>query len=172
MIVSIKSDNLERLTRVLRELQAECIAVPPFEKEFLERGFAVHFRCQHPEAQGSRMDVMSVLRGVDPFDELWTRRTTVELEAGLAIELLAMPDLVKAKKTQHDKDWPMIRRLVEAHYLQNQERPNSQQTLFWLRECRTESILMELAQRFPAELQNVASASLCLRMRLPEIVPS
>jgi len=26
----------------------------------------------------------------------------------------AIEDLVKAKKTQRDKDWPMIRRLIEA----------------------------------------------------------
>ena len=40
-----------------------------------------------------RVDVMSVLRGVDPFPELWARRTTVELGPGEAYDLLALPDL-------------------------------------------------------------------------------
>ena len=31
-------------------LEAECIAVPPFELEYLLRGHAVHFRSHHPEA--------------------------------------------------------------------------------------------------------------------------
>ena len=29
---------------------------------------------------------------------------------GVPVAALALPDLVKAKKTQRDKDWPMIRR--------------------------------------------------------------
>lgn len=31
-------------------------------------------------------------------------------------DALSLPDLVMAKKTQRDKDWPMIRRLLEANY--------------------------------------------------------
>ncbi len=50
--------NLARLRRALDDLRAEVIAVPPFKSEFLERGHAVHFRCQHPEASGMRVDVM------------------------------------------------------------------------------------------------------------------
>jgi len=33
---------------------------------------------------------------------------------GSIYEILGIEDLVKAKKTQRDKDWPMIRRLVDA----------------------------------------------------------
>ncbi len=33
----------------------------------LLRGHAVHFRCQHPEVSNLRLDVMSVMRGLDPF---------------------------------------------------------------------------------------------------------
>ncbi len=42
--------NLQRLEAALRELQASVIAVPPLSLDFLHRGHAVHFRCQHPEA--------------------------------------------------------------------------------------------------------------------------
>ena len=66
-----------------------------------------------------RVDVMSKMRGVDAFPKLWKRRTTIELPDGTRCDLLSLPDLVQAKKTQCDKDWPMIRRLVEAHYFQN-----------------------------------------------------
>jgi hypothetical protein len=43
--------NLNRFTAALSDLQAECIAVPEFKVEYLNRGHAVHFRCQHPDAK-------------------------------------------------------------------------------------------------------------------------
>jgi hypothetical protein len=140
--------NLQRLSAALAELQAECIAIPPFSAEFLARGHAVHFRCAHSDAQRMRIDVMSVMRGLDQFDLLWQRRTTIEEEHVARIEIMSLPDLVKAKKTQRDKDWPMIRRLVEAHFVQHQSNPTTTQVLFWLRESRTPAILIELARRY------------------------
>jgi hypothetical protein len=94
-----------------------------------------------------RVDVMSKMRGVDSFSKLWKRRTTIELPDGTQCDLLSLPDLVQAKKTQRDKDWPMIRRLVEAHYFQNNATPNPAQIRFWLRELRTPQLLVEVAQR-------------------------
>src|SRR5208282_5223133 len=66
--------NLARLRRALAELEAERIAIPPFEIKYLRRGHAVHFRCRHPEAPQIRVDVMSKMRGVDAFAKLWKRR--------------------------------------------------------------------------------------------------
>jgi hypothetical protein len=148
--------NLERLRRALDDLQAEVIAVPPFELKYLRRGHAIHFRCQHPEALRMRVDVMSKMRGVDSFPKLWKRRTTIELPDGTHCDLLALPDLVQAKKTQRDKDWPMIRRLVEAHYFQNNTKPNSAQIRFWLQELRTPQLLVEVARRYPAICRQLA----------------
>jgi hypothetical protein len=143
--VMASTGNLERLRRALAELQASVIAVPPFDERHLARGHAVHFRCGHEEAFNLRVDIMSVLRGLDPFEVLWERRTSVELEPGLTADLLSLPDLVKAKKTQRDKDWPMIRRLVEADYARSQGLAGERQVRFWLQECRTPAILLELA---------------------------
>ncbi len=69
-------ENLERLRGAMDDLQAEVIAVPLFERQYLERGHAVHFRCTHPDVANFRVHVMARLRGVDPFDALWSRRTT------------------------------------------------------------------------------------------------
>ena len=143
---------LNPLLRALRELKAECIAVPPFSADYLRRGHGVHFRCHHPEAKGIRIDVMAVLRGLDPFPKLWKRRTTVRISSRQVFDLLSLPDLVKAKKTQRDKDWPMIRRLVEANYTQNRQWPTSEEISFWLNEARTPSLLIEVANRFPKVL--------------------
>jgi hypothetical protein len=65
--------------------------------------------------------------------------------------------LVQAKKTQRDKDWPMIRRLVEAHYFENQKRPTPPQIRFWFQELRTSELLLELAQRHPATCRRLTS---------------
>lgn len=157
LAVLASDDNLGRLRQALAELQAGVVAVPPFDEQYLRHGHALHFRCAHPEAQGLRIDVMSVLRGVDPFDVLWERRTSLELGAGLTAELLALPDLVKAKKTQRDKDWPMIRRLVEADYARSQPQAGEKQIRFWIRECRTPSILMELAAFHTQQVVEVES---------------
>ena len=96
--------NLARLPKALHELQAAPIAVPPFALRFLRRGHAIHFRCQHPEALRMRVDVVSKMRGVDSFAKLWRRRTTIELPDATKCDLLSLPDLVRAKKTQRDKD--------------------------------------------------------------------
>ena len=141
--------NLDRFRAALASLRAERIAVPPFETDYLRRGHAIHFRCQHPDAAGFRIDVMSVLRGMAPFDELWEHRITIETNDGDTIELLSLEDLVLAKKTQRDKDWPMLRRLVEVHYLSNRSHPTSAQIEWWLAELRTATLLIETVLRHP-----------------------
>jgi hypothetical protein len=159
-------ENLARLQSALTDLQAEPIAVPPFEVEYLERGHAVHFRCKRPDAEGMRIDVMSRMRGVARFPELWERRTTLTVEDEQEIAILSLPDLVAAKKTQRDKDWPMIRRLVEANYESFYAEPTSERIQFWLREMRTPGLLAEVAARFPEEARHVSHAREAVVMAL------
>ena len=145
--------NLARLRRALADLKAEQIAVPPFERKYLLRGHAIHFRCNHPQALRMRVDVMSKMRSVDAFASLWRRRTTIELADKTICDLISLPDLVQAKKTQRDKDWPMIRRLVEASYFEGHKKPKQAQVKFWLLELRTPELLIELAKNY-AHLSN------------------
>ena len=158
LAILVSDENLDRLKSALAELQAETIAVPDFDITHLLRGHAVHFRCRHPEAAGMRVDVMSSMRGVEPFPTLWERRTTLETPDGTLCDLLSLPDLVQAKKTQRDKDWPMIRRLVEAHYFENSEDPNEDRIRFWLQELRTPSLLIEVAALWPDETRRQLAA--------------
>lgn len=153
LALTADDENLARLQNALDELGARVTDVPPFRAEFLQRGHAVHFRCSHPDAENLRVDVMAKMRGVAPFDDLWERRTTMEIGAE-TIEVLALPDLVNAKKTQRDKDWPMIRRLLEVHYLEFRDAPTPERIEFWLHELRTPSLLREVAAAHPTALQN------------------
>jgi len=134
--------NLDRLEAALAELEAEVIAIPPLSLKHLEDGLAVHFRCKQPEVAGLRIDLMTNMRGVAPFPELWARRTTFEFDDE-TLEAMALPDLVAAKKTQRDKDWPMIRRLVDVNYLNHSDEPTPEQIFFWLRELRSPELLVE-----------------------------
>lgn len=142
------TSNLARLRAALDDLAAAPIAVPPLGLDYLQRGHAVHFRCAN--AGGVRLDLMAVMRGVAPFPDLWERRTTLVVD-DTPIDMLSLPDLVQAKKTQRDKDWPMIRRLAEANYFAHRDQPTPEQTAFWLQELRTPELLVELVREAPVE---------------------
>ena len=148
--------NLARLRRALADLQAELIAVPPFAIRYLRRGHAIHFRCHHPEALRMRVDLMSRMRGVDVFAKLWQRRTTLQIPGGEKCDLLSLPDLVQAKKTQRDKDWPMIARLLEANYVERKEAPSAEQIRFWLRQMRTARYLIDIGLRVSSAAAEIA----------------
>lgn len=157
--IATDPENLGRIDAALAELKATVIAVPPFSRDHLQRGHAIHFRCQHPDAAGLRVDIMSRMRGVAPFPELWQRRTTLEGADGTIYELMALSDLVLAKKTQRDKDWPMIRRLIEADHAACDGEPAPERAIFWLRECRTPELLIELARQFPEVAMDLAAGA-------------
>jgi hypothetical protein len=151
LILLADTANLQRLRHALEELRAERIAVPPFDAGVLNRGHAVHFRCHAAGVEDLRLDVMTRLRGVADFATLWERRTVIGGNTGEEFNLLSIPDLVAAKKTQRMKDWPIIELLVAIHYRENREDPAPEHVRFWLREARTPELLTELAQRFPEE---------------------
>lgn len=166
VIVLSEPANFEHLSAALTDLHAHCIAVPPFDSKYLDRGHAVHFRCTHDDVRGIRLDVMVKLRGVDSFGQLWDRRTTITDELGFSYELLAIEDLVQAKKTQRDKDWPMIRRLVEAHYVAFRAEARREYVEFWLRQSRSPEILLEIAAEYPEVTVQIQSVRPLLQAAL------
>jgi hypothetical protein len=149
--------NLERLRQALAELHAEPVYYPPLGQEVLERGHACPFRAKVAGIPQLRVDVMSTMRGCGAFDALWARRRRFRIPRRGTVTALALADLVQAKKTQRDKDWPMIRCLVEVDYHNRSRRPPRRQIEFWLRECRTPALLLELCHRYPATAERLAS---------------
>jgi len=141
--------NLLRLHAALAELKADPVFVPPLGREVLLRGHACHFRAQLAGVEGIRIDVMSVMHGCDPFDALWRRRRRLELAEVGRINVLSLADLVRAKKTQRDRDWPMVRRLLEVDYHCRSSRPSHGQITFWLEEARTPELLLEVSKGYP-----------------------
>jgi len=172
-LVLAEMSNFAGLHAALGELEAVPIAVPRFDTKVLDRGHAVHFRCQAIGVKGLRIDVMTRLRDLPSFSLLWDRRTTIHLEGGEEIHMLSIPDLVNAKKTQREKDWPMISALVEGHYQAMESSPTLERIQFWLRETRISERLVALASRFPVEtrelLKNRPLLALAVEGNLPEL---
>ena len=143
--------NFAGLRAALADLDALRIAVPPFAPEHLARGHAVHYRCRADGVEGLRIDLMTRLRDLPTFEALWRRRTTIRDEDGEAFDLLSVPDLVQAKKTQREKDWIAIGTLVEGHYHAMHTEPTQERIIFWLKESRTPERLVALASDFGQE---------------------
>jgi hypothetical protein len=165
LLILVDAESLSRLRAALADLKAEPIAVPTLDAAHLKRGHAVHFRCWREDVAGLRVDLMSSLRGVDPFEDLWGRRTIIEA-AGELVDVLAIEDLVTAKKTQRDKDWPMIRRLVEQDYFGSESRHAPQRSEFWLRELRTPELLIEAASANPETAGRISAERPAVRAAL------
>ncbi len=141
--------NINNLHSALQAMKAELIYVPPLEISYLKRGHACHFRCQNDDLNGLRIDLMAKLKGCSPFTVLWKRRNTVKLDHGHFIDVISLKDLVESKKTQRDKDWFMLKRLVDNDILTHKINPSLQQARWWLLECRNSDILVDLAAEFP-----------------------
>jgi hypothetical protein len=161
-----EGSNFRRLRKALAMLEAEPIAVPRLSASILRRGHAVHFRCRHPDAANIRLDVMTVLRGLPTFSTLWRRRVTITGSEGWTVDVMSLPDLVLAKKTQRDKDWPMVRRLVEGDVIRHEGPVTARRLSFWLRELRTPELLSRVAQRNPAAARRLVGKRSLLRLAL------
>ena len=147
-VILCTRENLERLKKALAALKAGIIYVPPFEARYLERGHACHFRCLSPNVRGLRIDVIAKLRGCDPFDRLWKRRSRISVK-GMHIDVIGLRDLVQSKKTQRDKDWLMLKRLVENDIIRHKHNPAKERIKWWVQECRDAQVLIELAKKYP-----------------------
>jgi hypothetical protein len=147
--IMVSSENIDNLKSALRELEAERIFFPDLCEDVLLRGHACHFRCQREDVKGLRIDIIGVMRGLDSFSELWNRREEIDLPEVGKIAVISLSDLVRSKKTQRDKDWPMNRRLIEADIYNASNDPAEDKIRFWLTECRTPELLVSLAAKYP-----------------------
>lgn len=163
---SVDPADLDRLRSALKGLDARPVFFPPLSESVLKRGHACHFRCHAAGLMKVRLDVMSVMRNADPFEKLWARRARLSVPGVGIIPVISLKDLVQIKKTQREKDWPMLKRLVEADIVRARAPIPARRVRFWLRECRTVERLSQLAAQFPrlakAESRNRSSLKLAM----------
>lgn len=163
--VAVAPANLRRLRQALDDLGAEPIFFPPLSSAVLRRGHACHFRCRAPGMGRLRVDVMSRMRGAAPFSKLWERRREIVLPGVGSVGVVSLPDLVRIKKTQRDKDWLMLRRLLESDIARHEWTGDAKRIRFWLSECRSPALLVELVRRFPDAAQRLARRAAVARAR-------
>lgn len=153
-IILCDTSNLNRLRKALAALKARRIYYPPLKKGYLERGHACHFRCGAASVKNLRIDVLARLRNCDPFEKLWRRRLTVRI-LGKTIDVIGLEDLVRSKKTQRDKDWLMLNRLVNNDIMMTLK-PSPGKISWWLNECRDTGQLIKLAANYKKVVRAVA----------------
>jgi hypothetical protein len=147
LTIGINASNLEAVKKALGILKAETIFVPELIVNALQQGHACHFRCTAQNVESLRIDLMAKMRGCPDFDVLWEERTIIALPEIGEIGVLSLPHLVLAKKTQREKDWPMIRLLIEADISQAGNTFEQGKIAFWLLQCRTPGLLLDLAAK-------------------------
>jgi len=166
LAVLVSPENLKNIKSALNEFQSELIFFPDLSKDVLLRGHACHFRCQREDLKGLRIDIIGIMRGLDPFPELWKRRQEIELPGIGKVAVLGLCDLVNAKKTQRDKDWPMIRRLIEADIYSAPDDPSQDKIYFWLTECRTAELLISLSTQYSKIALRAASTRPLIKLAI------
>jgi len=149
-------DNLARMRKALKAMKAEPIYVPILSKKYLDIGHACHFKCGVIDVQGLRIDVMAKLRGCDEFSALWGRRKRLSLKTGGTLNVISLQDLVSSKKTQRDKDWLMLKRLVANDIILKKYKASPDRMKWWLGECRNVDILVELAKKYRSLAKEIA----------------
>lgn len=148
-VILCNSENIKHLKKALNELKAEPIYFPSLKAEYLERGHACHFRCKARDVLGLRVDIMSNMRGCEAFEKLWTRRKTINIKNNSAIDVIGITDLVQSKKTQRDKDWFMLKQLVEND-INSRNNPSKEKIKWWLIESRSADSLIRLSKKYSA----------------------
>lgn len=156
-VVLAEPANLEALKRALKVLKAVPVYFPDLSMEYLAKGHASHFRCRARGLEGLRVDVMGRLKGCDPFPRLWGRRSRVRVPGAGSVDILSLADLVESKKTQRDKDWLMLTRLVENDVFINDGRGPAAKVSWWLKQGRVAGTLVKLCADYPVQARRAAA---------------
>ena len=145
-IILCEPENLNKLKKALNSLKAKNIYLPPLREEFLNKGHACHFRCYDRGVSGLRIAIIAKLRGCEDFKQLWKRKQIVKLPGNKIVQIIGLEDLVQSKKTQRDKNWLMLNRLVENDMILT-KRPSRKKIKWWLLECRNSEKLIRLVKK-------------------------
>lgn len=102
LVIATHPGALTQLQTALADLRADVIAEPPLRLDLLERGDAVDFRCQRADVARLRIDVLARPPRITDLAGLWARRVVVSIPAGASVPVIALADLVAAKKKRSE----------------------------------------------------------------------
>lgn len=162
-VVLSEPGNLEALKKALGALRAKPVYFPELSLDALRKGHACHFRCGARGVAGLRVDLMGRLKGCDPFARLWARRSRVRLPGLGSVDVISLEDLVESKKTQRDKDWLMLSRLVESDIFVRGGKAGAPKARWWLAQGRVAETLVKLCADYPEAARAAAGHRPLLR---------
>lgn len=141
--------NLARLRKALNDIGAQPRFLPPLELSYLRRGHGVHFRFRW-DAREFLLDILGRPPRVKGFRT--ARKDALPIRwHGVSVPIIDVFRLVATKKTDREKDYVVIRSLVEMVFHQAARTSGDRErTAGWLaRESRNPAHLLAIARRWP-----------------------
>ncbi len=130
--VNPTAKNLNALQTALRELKARPRFLPPMELAYLQKGHGVHFRFRH-EGRDFLIDLLGKPPRVFSSFGVAAREAARVSWHGLSVPILDIPRLVDTKKTNRDRDYPVIEKLADLVFENARSSPRlRKQVLPWL----------------------------------------
>ena len=154
VVITTDRRSFSALQAALADLHATQLYLPALDLEPLERGHIAHVACQREG--GLRLDICTRPPRVPDTEALWERAKHFHLPDG-DVPVLSLQDLVATKKTQRDKDWAIIGRLVEVDMSAHTSQVTPGRLTFWLQEGRDAATLIGLSKREPDVAGTVAA---------------
>ncbi|MEA3306199.1 MAG: hypothetical protein U9Q34_00250 [Elusimicrobiota bacterium] len=78
-VILSEDKNLIKIQKALNSLKAEAVYFLGFERGYLEKGHACHFKCKAKGVEDFRVDIMSKLRNCEGFLKLWKRKKIIKI---------------------------------------------------------------------------------------------
>jgi len=140
--------NLDRLRKALKELKTTLRFLPPLESSYLKKGHGVHFRFKY-QGRDFCIDILGKPPRVSGFSSARKKAECIEWH-GLNVPVLDIPRLVATKKTDREKDYPVIQLLGEMVFGQARRRKAVRESaMSWLaRESRNSGHLRTIARNW------------------------
>lgn len=142
--VEPESENLSRLSQVMKQLGAKQRFLPHLEQKYLLQGHAVHYMLDD-----FRIDILGQPPRVGKFSDVYSYAESAVID-GVSCMIVDLRNLVKMKKTQRARDYEVIQRLVDVVFEYADANPDEQDTFGqWLaEELRTIDNLYKMAKQW------------------------
>lgn len=138
--------NLNRLRKVLKDLKATLRFLPPLKLSYLKKGHGVHFRFKY-QGRNFNIDILGKAPRVSGFLSAWKDAQLIDWHR-LNVPVLDAQRLIATKKTDRERDYPVIQLLGELIFEQaRRERKNRKTIILWLaKESRNPQHLRNIAR--------------------------
>ncbi len=141
--------NLACLQKALKQLKARIRFLPPLDIAYLKKGHGVHFRFNH-SGQTFLIDFLGKPpRVASSFDNAYSDTNRIQWH-GLSVPLIDIKRLIATKKTEREKDYIVIKELVDSVFeeVKDSKPLRNKLTAWLLQELRTPDSLITITKEW------------------------